>query len=296
MNKGFGGYHPLVNFLYFTVILLYTMFMMHPFFLVLSVIGSCVYSVYLNGRKAVKFNLLAVVPLIILSALFNPLFNHQGITILGYFSSGNPLTLESIVYGFAAALMFAAVIMWFSCYNVIMTSDKFIYLFGRIIPSVSLVLAMILRFVPKFKEQAQKISAAQKCIGRDVSNGTILQKAKNGMKIISILTTWALENGIDTADSMRSRGYGLPGRTSFSIFTFDGRDKTAMLFLASLTLLVFSAIAANRIFIVYYPQISVNPTTIISVIIYICYGLLCFFPLIIDISEDLKWRVLQSRI
>ena len=42
------------------------------------------------------------------------------------------------------------------------------------------------------------------------------------------MLTWSLENAIETADSMKSRGYGLPGRTAFSIYRFDDRDKMAL--------------------------------------------------------------------
>ncbi len=116
--------------------------------------------------------------------------------------------------------MLVSVLNWFSCYQVVMTSDKFIYLFGKAIPAMSLILSMVLRFVPKFKNQIVKISNAQKCIGRDVTNGNMLMKAKHGMKILSIMTTWALENSVETADSMKSRGYGLRGRNNFSIYRF----------------------------------------------------------------------------
>ena len=98
--------------------------------------------------------------------------------------------------------MFVSVLLWFSCSNAVMTSDKLTYLFGRIIPSLSLIFSMVLRFVPRFKTQIQVISNAQKCIGRGVDEGSILTRAKNGIKILSMLTTWALENGITTADSM----------------------------------------------------------------------------------------------
>ena len=134
---------------------------------------------------------------------------------MAYLPSGNPMTLESMVYGVAAACRIVSVISWFSCYNAVMTSDKFIYLFGRIIPALSLIFSMVLRFVPKFKAQITVVSNAQKCVGRDVSNGGIIQRAKHGLTILSIMVTWALENAIETADSMKSRGYGRPGGRYF---------------------------------------------------------------------------------
>ena len=38
-----------------------------------------------------------------------------------------------------------------------------------------------------------------------------------------------LENAIDTSDSMKSRGYGLTGRTAYSNSVFDKRDVTALI-------------------------------------------------------------------
>jgi energy-coupling factor transport system permease protein len=125
------------------------MFFLHPILLGIGIISAFTYSVILKGKKAVKFNLLYMLPMLLLMAALNPAFNHQGVTILFYLKNGNPITLESILYGAAAACMFIAVILWFSCYNSVMTSDKFIYLFGRIIPSLSLILSMVLRFVPR---------------------------------------------------------------------------------------------------------------------------------------------------
>ena len=45
------------------------------------------------------------------------------------------------------------------------------------------------------------------------------------MRALSVTVTWALENAVVTADSMKSRGYGLPGRTAFARQRFDGRDR-----------------------------------------------------------------------
>ena len=214
----FSSYHPLINFLYFGLVMVFSMCFMHPAYLVISLVSAITYSVYLKGRRAVRFSLIYMLPMLLFAALVNPAFNHEGATILTYLPTGNPLTLESITYGFAAAAMLAAVVSWFSSYNEIMTSDKFVYLFGRIIPALSLVLSMTLRFVPKFRAQIKTVSEAQRCIGRDVSDGSILQRVKNGITILSIMITWSLENAIESADSMKSRGYGLKGRTAFSIY------------------------------------------------------------------------------
>jgi energy-coupling factor transport system permease protein len=296
MKDTFSTYHPAVNFLYFTLVLLFSMFFMHPACLGISLLCAFCYSVYLNGKKALRFNVKYMLPMLIVTALINPAFNHEGGTILTYLRDGNPLTLESSTYGIAAAVMLITVICWFSCYNAVMTSDKFVYLFGRVIPALSLILSMTLRFVPRFKAQLKVVSNAQRCIGRDVSNGSLLQRAKHGIRILSVMVTWALENAIETADSMKSRGYGLPGRTAFSIYRFDRRDKNAMLFLLFCGGYIISGAFMDGLYWRYFPTMKGVGLMPYPVSLYFCYFALCLAPVVINIKEDRKWKAMQSKI
>ncbi len=296
-NKGFvdafSSYHPFVNFLYFFLVLIFSMCLMHPACLVISLTAAFTYSIWIKGKKAAIFNFFVMIPFLLLTAIINPAFNHEGATILTYLPNGNPLTLESILYGIAAATMFVAVICWFSCYNEVMTSDKFVYLFGKIIPALSLILSMVLRFVPRFKAQIKVISNAQKCVGRDVSNGSIFQRAKHGITILSIMITWALENAIETADSMKSRGYGLPGRTAFSIFKFQARDKKALLAIFLLAVLVILGSIFGALYFRYYPTMKGNPLNVLAYLPFLAYGGLCIVPIIIDEQEERQWKATQ---
>lgn len=290
----FSSYHPLVNFLYFGLVLVFSMVFMHPVCLVISLICALTYAVYLNGIKAVRFMLLFMLPMFLMAALINPAFNHEGGTILAYLPNDNPLTLESIVYGIAAATMLISVIAWFSCYNAVMTSDKFVYLFGRVIPALSLVLSMTLRFVPKFKAQIKVVSNAQKCVGRDVSNGGVLQRVKNGLTILSIMVTWALENAIETADSMKSRGYGLRGRTAFSIYRFDKRDRAAVIFLLCCGAYIIAGANLGGVYWRYFPTMKGAPFGLLPASVLLVYFALCITPVVINLMEDRKWNVLRS--
>jgi energy-coupling factor transport system permease protein len=295
MRDSFSTYHPIVNFAYFFMVILCSMVFMHPVFLGISATAAFLYSIYLNRSRALKFNILYLIPTMIAVSLINPLFNHRGVTILGYLRD-NPMTLESIVYGIATGVMFASVILWFSCYNAVMTSDKFIYLFGRIIPAMSLIFSMVLRFVPKLKVQIKNISDAQRCIGRDGGSGSWLERAKQGIKILSIMTTWALENAIETADSMRSRGYGLSGRTSFSLFRFDSRDRTVFGLMAVLSAIIWLSFFMGENNAQYFPSIRFHQPSDLGMLAYAAYFLFCFSPVILNIMEDVKWHYLQSKI
>ena len=309
-KDSFAGFHPVINLLYFVAVIGLAMFFTHPVCLAISLTCSITYSVYINGKKAVRFNLIYMLPMFIIAALINPAFNHQGGTILSYLPSGNPLTLESILYGVAAASMLVTVISWFSCFNAVMTSDKFVYLFGRVIPALSLVLSMALRFVPRFKAQIKTISNAQKCVGRDVSSvkllrktklgvkvvsaGNLFKKIKHGIKILSILVTWALENAIETADSMKGRGYGLPGRTAFSIFRFDRRDAYALIFILGCSAVVIAGAAMGAYYFRYFPTIK-GDWTGVTIVIFAAYFALGVFPVAVNIKEDAVWNRLDAR-
>lgn len=295
MKDHFSTFHPIVNFGYFTAILIFSMVFMHPVFQCIALFSAVVYSIMLKGRRAVRFNLLYMVPMLLLTAAMNPAFNHEGVTILFYLRNGNPITLESILFGVAAACMFVTIIIWFSCYNAVMTSDKFIYIFGKIWPALSLIFSMALRFVPRYLTQIRIISGAQKCIGRDVTQGNVWRRARNGIAIVSIMTTWALENAIETADSMKSRGYGLPNRSSFSIFRFDSRDmivSAAMLGCMSVVL-VGAAMGENTIR--FFPSMKMIELTPFSMVVYSSYLMLCLMPAIINMVEEIKWKRIESR-
>ncbi len=294
--KEFKTYHPVVNFIYFLFVIGFSCFFMHPVCLGISLVCSFVYSVMLKGKRAIKTNLLYMLPLFIITALINPAFNHQGVTILCYLPGGNPLTMESVVYGFAAAAMIISVICHFTCYNEVMTSDKFMYLFGKVIPAMSLVISMTLRFVPRFVSQLKSVANAQRCMGRDVSSGSVVKRAKCGLAILSAMTTWALENSIDTADSMKSRGYGQGGRTAFSVFTFDKRDAKALTAIIVLGIYVLAGSFLGGMDFAYFPYFTARKISAFEVSLFVSYLLLCITPVIIELWEVRKWKSLRSKI
>lgn len=294
MKDAFSQMHPIVNFIFFAFVIGFSMFIMNPACLLISLVCALFNVLYLNGKKAVRLSVLYLLPTIIIIAIVNPVFNHDGVTMLAYFPWDNPLTLESIIYGIATAVLLSSIVLWFSCFNEVMTSDKFIYLFGRVIPSLSLVLSMALRFVPKFIFQFNVIRNSQKCIGRDISDGKLLQRLKNAAKIISIMISWALENAIETADSMKSRGHGLKGRTAFSIYRFSKRDAAVLsiIIISGVILIIMSVLDVAKFR--YFPSVKGNVISAPAIIYYALYFSLMIMPLAINVWEGIKWKRLRS--
>ena len=296
MSDTFSRYHPVVNFLFFALVLVFSMVLMHPVCLLISLLGAVLYVIQLNGRKGLRLSLRIALPVMLLAALVNPAFNHAGMTILTYLPTGNPLTLESILYGLAAGCMLCAVLLWFVCYNRVLTSDKFVYLFGRVIPALSLVLSMTLRFVPRFKQQMDTVRQSQFCIGRDVNTGSVWQRARKAVTIFSIMVTWALENAIETADSMKSRGYGLKGRTAFSIFRMEERDRYALLWLGFCGVYLTCGAMAGGLKWWYFPALTGVLAQPVTTSFYLVYLALCLTPVILDRREARAWRCSPSKI
>lgn len=294
-RDSFSSYHPTVSFLYFVIVISFSVFLLHPITLATGLLGAFSYAVYLGRKKTLRFFLTGLVPMMILIAAFNPLFNHAGVTILFYMGD-NPVTAESVYYGCVAAIMFLSVILWFSCFNEIMTSDKLLYLFGRIVPALSLIFSMILRFVPRFKAQLKVISQAQRGIGCDMSTGTLLTRIKNGIKIMSIMITWALENAVDTADSMKSRGYGSDRRSAFSLFRFEARDAVAIAVIILLGTGCVVGVYSDKFSAEYFPMVLLKAPQGLDFIYYICFLALCLLPTAVNVWEDRKWHCLQSKI
>lgn len=270
----FGQLHPAVLAVYFICAAGFSMTLKDPFCLTLTLVCSFANAVSLKGWAKAARGLIYMVPVILVTALLNPLFNHGGMTTVMYFRDGNPLTLESIAYGAAAGVMLAAVMCHFSCMNVVMTSDKLVYLTGRLAPALSLVMAMTLRFVPRFTAQFRKVRAARKCMAPK----GIIGGVKNGAAIVSVMITWSLENAVDTSDSMCSRGYGLKGRSAFSLFCFKAYDAAVLAVIMICAVLVIFAAASGAVYWQYFPYMKGAPAGIWRTTAYIAYAVLLIIP------------------
>lgn len=288
MNGFFNRLHPWTQVCYFALVLIVTMLCRHPVVLGLSFLMGAALSLHLGGTRAVRTNLVVTLPVLVLTALMNPLFSHEGATILRWLPWGNPLPLESLVYGGVSALMLGASVCWFYSFGLVFTTDRLMCVLGSALPSLSMVLAMTLRFVPLFIRRFKVTWQAQKALGG--TTNTI----KLAGTVLSCTLGWALENAGTAAGSMRCRGCGLPGRTAYSSFRFTRRD------------LIFSAAAALGGLLIavsglmgglsfrYYPVISGDLSSPAAWLGWVGCAILCLCPLGADILEERRWKSLRS--
>lgn len=286
---GFERCHPAVNLLYFTAVLTGTLVFRHPLCLLISFLCAFVYSVMRGGQRALIFNV-GLLPPVILFALYYASYNHFGVTVLRQNAVGNNITLESLVYGLVLGTAAAGVCMWFSCVYSVFTTDKVVYLFGRISPRLALFLAILLRTVPRTKREMQRMHTARCGIGRGVKQGTLLNGFLNGVRIFSMLITWLIEALSAAAQSMKSRGSRLRGRKAFSVYRFDDRDRGFAIVLFSCLTLTAMGWFLGMTAAVYDPQIRVVWPEGVSVLFYLGYLALCLLPPVLELWTAYRFR------
>lgn len=271
--------HPIVLAVYFVSVLLITMFSTHPMILFIALFCGIAFEIRVEGSRAVLKKSPYYVLLFIIITITNPLFSHKGRTPL-LFINGNPITLEALCYGADLAILLLAVLCWFQCLNRIMTTDKLLFLFGKLSPKLALVLSTALRFIPLFQMQAKKIRQAQKAMGLYATE-SIPDKIRGTLRVFSSLITWALENAIDTGDSMKARGYGLKGRSHFALFRFTYVDGILLILILILDGIVLSVMAMGKLDFTFYPAMLGLEMEVVSIVAVLAFGILTVLHIVI---------------
>lgn len=296
--KTFDNYNPIAVFIYFAAVIAVGMFClnpvtMDPLILFLSIIGALTTYFIRNGLYGSRSHMFFI-GMFLLMIIVNPLFNHNGVTVL-LIINNNPITLESFLYGIASATAIMSVIYWFRTFSQIMTSDKLLYLLGSISPKFALILSMTLRYVPLFERQTQKVIQAQQALGL-YSDTDFASRVRGGVRVFSVMVTWVLENGVITSDSMSARGYGIAKRTYFSIFKFRRQDIILTVTSVILFAVILFGVLSGSVDFKFYPMVSHSDRTILSAITYVSYGILTFLPAITETEERIRWKYLKSKI
>ncbi len=285
MNRKSADYfHPSVTFVYTISLALTAMLFFNPVFIALGLFFATFQNLIINGVKQLLKQFIWGLPVCLIIALFNPLISHGGKTLLFYFL-GNPVTFEAAFYGLCSGLLLLLVFLWFGVYNRLVSPDRFMYLFSRLVPAASMLVTMTQRLIPLFTRRLAEIHRAQKTLNNNDSELQIKghshslkafinrfkKRFSQGLNELSILLSWSMEEGLDTADSMKARGYGSRRRSSFSIYRFTLSDALSLVFIAVCDTFCIAAYFTSMSFR-FYPRIymsDINAGSIISVAAYI---------------------------
>lgn len=288
-------FHPLILFIYFISILVFLVTLTNPVFVVTGFGAWLFYVLLLLRFKEFLKVIFYSIPMILFIALINPLFYHEGNTPLLYIND-TPITLEALLYGVFTGVMILSLIYVFKAFDRCIDSHKFIYLFGRIIPTLALMITMIMRFIPYFNRKLKIITQTQATMGVSTSQGSFKSRLQSGSNILSVLVSYSLESTVDTADSMKARGYGLKGKTHYNSYVITARDIILLAFVLAFDIFFFILLGFGTYKFEFYPGITklvFDTRFIITVCIYLVFmGL----PIIINLLEEVRWKLSRLKI
>lgn len=282
--NAFERLHPGVIGLYFLGVLVLLMSCRHPIVLGFGLISGLIQIAYFEGKKALVFHVKSTVPFGVLCGLLNPVFNHQGVTVLAYVGN-NPITMESIYYGIVIACFMINMILWFALFYTMMDSDKIMQLLSPIFPTIGLLFAMVLGFVPKMKRRIKQQQLVQKTIFKKKS-------FKLQIQMFSMVISWALEQAVETADAMKARGYEQPHHSSYRKYCWHRKDWQMLALVLVICMAQYGFVFFHSFQTLYFPMIAIqnNHFTILAGMIFLIFS---FIPMIYEVKEAFRWRRLQ---
>lgn len=289
MRSGFQSLHPYVAFYYYLCVGLVAMFFNHPLFLALAIVTLIGVNVMHDGGRTLKKWLPMLVGMGLLFTFLNPILNSRGTHIFFYFR-GKQVTLEALVYGGVTAMSLILILLLFMSFNFVLNGTKFLYIFSRFFPRTAFLTMLAIRFVPLLKRRLDEIKDVQRVKGITVASGTVSQRAKSGMVLIQILLTWSLEEAVETADSMKARGYGLGKRSSYIPYRMEKEDWGSLAILVGLSAICSVGGSLGYGKIVIYPALGTLHFFPLDWMVLVGMLLLLAFPLLLEGREQLRWR------
>lgn len=284
MDK-FSNFNPKVCFLFFVFTVLIILLNFNPIFLCVSLLSGVIYNAMLQGKKTFKTFFTFLLPFTLLVGIFNMAFTSYGVDILFSISNKN-FTAEGLSYGLCQGVMFSSVIVWLSSYSYVLSSDKFMSVFSKLAPNLTLVLTMTLSFIPRLRKNAQEINDSRLNVNTNQS------KFKKSLDNFSSLVSMTLEESIEVSDTMRARNFN-SSRKPYSKYRFNLDDGIVLLVLLALSISCIVLNSLDKAEFIFDPEIKMLSFSPIFLILYTIY---MFLPVIINISEGIKWHFLKQKI
>ena len=132
-------------------------------------------------------------------------------------------------------------------------------------------------------------------VGKGTDQGNLLQRLVNSIRIFSMLISWTIGALATASDSMRSRGSVLRGRTAFSIYRFDNRDRAYVIGLFACLTITAMGYLLRQTRMVYDPRLQWTPLTVMSYAFYLGYAVFCLMPLGLELYTEWRFRRARER-
>lgn len=272
----FSKLHPLVIFSYYIVTLVLLIWIGHPvLFFLLLILSWFDYGWTVGAVRTIRTFFYST-GAAVLCVVINPLLNHRGVTLLFYLGDKR-ITKEAVAYGGYMALLLLGTLFLFSCFSEVMTSEKIMTLSGSRFPSFALLFSMILRIVPKVKNDFREMTALH----------------GNRPKVWSALVGKLMEDSVERSMAMKNKGYGRGKRTSCYKRKLVWQDAAVLGLVCLMAVYVVAMQCVSPVHVRFFPGIRIDLFAVRDWILWIAYlGL----PIWMRGKGELAWLLSRRRI
>ncbi len=280
--------HPAIFIVYFLILIIFAFLFNNPYYVITY--GILILSlIALQGSiSEIKSTTKVFLPVILFITLLNTIFTHVGDTHIYIFGSYY-VTFEALVYGVIMAVTFFLVTLTFIAYNTYVSYQDMLYVFSKKYPNLSMIIIMSLRFVPLIQKRSNELLELSKLKNRN-EDLKFTEKTSELIQNLGLVVSWSLEEAMQSASSMKSRGYNITKRTSYLRYDFNKIDV-----LLTVLILVTATISVYGLYnsvgsIMIYPKFTFTFSQTPFNIYYFAYVVLLLPFIIIEIWERILWH------
>jgi len=230
-----------------TILLMATVFSLNNILQHLIVLAFSLFITQLAKVLKLCLNRLKIISVLLIVMTFLSATLTPGTPILSN-NAMQFLTVEGFVVGFLMGLRLVLMIILSSLLTLTTTAatltqalENLLKIFKIVIPvsTVAMIILLILRFIPTFIDEGQKILKAQASRGYQQDAQGVIKKAGGMVAIVIPLLSAAFRRTTQLADAMDSRGFvASKPRTSLRIMKFSKADFVAMIVVGLIVMLM----------------------------------------------------------
>lgn len=280
--------HPAIFIVYFLILIIFAFLFNNPYYVITYGILILTLIALQGSISEIKSTTKVFLPVILFITLLNTIFTHVGDTHIYIFGSYY-VTLEALVYGVIMAVTFFLVTLTFIAYNTYVSYQDMLYVFSKKYPNLSMIIIMSLRFVPLIQKRSNELLELSKLKNRN-EDLKFTEKTSELIQNLGLVVSWSLEEAMQSASSMKSRGYNITKRTSYLRYDFNKIDV-----LLTVLILVTATISVYGLYngvgsIMIYPKFTFTFSQTPFNIYYFAYVVLLLPFIIIEIWERILWH------
>lgn len=283
-HNPFSAYHPVVALTYLTCAAAFAMAAMQSVYAALSLVGALACAACTRGAGSLRHMAWLVVVVLVVAGA-NVLFVGEGATVLLSWGT-RAFTLEALLYGLCSGIILAAVFIWMMSWSACLDSASITALLGCAAPTVSLMISQVMRLVPQFARRGRTVTSALAATPAAAPRNTN-ERTADGLRTVSVLMGWGLEDSLVRADAMHARGYACGAvRTTYRRYRIKRTDIAALAIIVALVLANVPLVSIVCSQYAFYP----TPPRLVAWWGYLPYAAFVLYPVALTFREWWLWR------